>query len=68
MAKLKHIQVFTSSDKDYCEVSGLMINCKVQDGVLMVKHQEDGSKDIWENWFPLHTVTMVRISDFNEKD
>lgn len=65
MKHIKYIQLFTRRPEKYednLEVDGELLDIKFGPGYVNIKTKEVGFKDIWEHYFPLDNVDMIRIS------
>ncbi len=64
MKKKRHIQVFIGDHRDNnCEVNAELVQFTENESgtvIHIVTKEEDGT--LWEHFFPLHNVSMVRIS------
>jgi hypothetical protein len=65
MKKKRHIQLFTvrpEAQENNVEIDAELVSISCKDGGYHVVTKEEGG-ELWEHYFPLHNVSMIRISD-----
>ncbi len=63
MKRNRNIQIFTKGNSEYCEVNAELVEFnenRTGTAIHVITKEEDGS--IWEYFFPLHNIQMVRIT------